>query len=707
MNSESVRIAVDIGGTFTDVVLETSDARFSCKVLTNLIAPEKAVMNGIHEILAASGISPGQITCFIHGTTLATNALIERKGAKTALLTTEGLSDLLEMGYEKRFDHYDLNIRNPAPLVDRCARYPIPERMASDGQILLPLSRDAVISAARLIQTDHVESVAIGFINSYVNPEHEQQAREILREELGAHIPISISSEISPEIREFERISTTCANAYVQPLMGSYLRRLESLLESEGITSPILMMASSGGLMSLDSAVKYPIRLVESGPAGGAILATYLSKNLDLPNIVAFDLGGTTAKICLIDSDGPQTARRFEVARSYRNLKGSGMPIRIPVIELVEIGAGGGSLARVDSLSRITVGPDSAGSDPGPVSYGRGGTEPTVTDANLVLGRLNAELFAGGKIRLDHEAAHAALATAVGDRLGIDSTLSAAGVSEILEENMASACRVHAIERGKNIRDFVMVSFGGGAPIHAARLAEKLGVRKIVVPAGAGVGSAVGFLRAPISFEVVRSSHDLVSNCDLSRIVDRLDEMYRDAYSVIRSAATGDSLRLRRFVEIRYVGQGHELRIPLPDGAPTRQTMETLRREFEVEYERQYGIEALTLECEIISWSLTLTTETFFQSPPFHRSPDQSRISAKTQESWDISSNGYLKYRLLDRSVVSTAEEIEGPALICEEQTTTVVPLNWTATCDAWGNLLLQRNESQQLSMVRGYGNEH
>jgi N-methylhydantoinase A len=459
-----IKLAADIGGTFTDIVLETTARRHSCKVLTTTAAPELGVLEGIEIVLQEAKVAARDVDVFIHGTTLATNALIERKGAKTAFITTEGFRDVVETGYEKRFDHYDLMIDKPAPLVPRTRRYTVRERLAVNGDVLVPLDETVIPDLARKLKEEKVSAVAIGFLHSYAHDAHEKRVRDILKPLLDDHVTICLSSEVSPEIREYERFSTTCANAYVRPLMSGYLARLRDELSRRGLKAPLFLMMSGGGLTTLETATRFPIRLVESGPAGGAILASTIARQCGLDEVLSFDMGGTTAKICLLSDGEPERARKFEIARAYRDMKGSGLPVRIPVIEMVEIGAGGGSIARVDKLGRITVGPDSAGSTPGPVSYGRGGTEPAVTDANVVLGKIDPAFFAGGKIPLDEAGAKQALQAAIGARLKLDGIWPAAGVTEIVEENMANAARVHAIERGKDIGQCTMIAFGGAAP---------------------------------------------------------------------------------------------------------------------------------------------------------------------------------------------------------------------------------------------------
>src|SRR5882757_4460985 len=491
---KKARLAVDIGGTFTDFALELGERRYSVKVLTTPRAPEEGVLAGIEQVLAQAHLSPADIDLIIHGTTLATNAIIERKGARTAMIVSEGFRDSIEMAFENRFEQYDIFMDKPAPLVPRDLRFGVAERLDGRGNVLIPLDEAAVAALVPKLDAAGVEAVAVGYMHAYLDGSHERRTRDILH----AHRPalsVTLASEVSPEIREYERWSTAVANAYVQPVMDRYLGRLDDGLRRKGFTCPLFMITSGGGLAALETARKFPIRLVESGPAGGAILAAALARQCGLDKVLSFDMGGTTAKICLIDHGEPQHSRTFEVARQYRFLKGSGLPLRIPVIEMVEIGAGGGSIASVDSLSRVNVGPD------------RGGAEPTVTDADVVLGRIDPGYFAGGSIKLSPDKAGVAVDKSVGAPLGLKRLDAAFGVSEIVEENMANAARVHAVERGKELQDRTMIAFGGAAPIHAARLAEKLGIRRVLVPSGAGVGSAVGFLMAPVAYEVVRSRY--------------------------------------------------------------------------------------------------------------------------------------------------------------------------------------------------------
>ena len=690
-----VKLAADIGGTFTDVVLEASGQRHSCKVLTTARAPELGVMAGIRRLFEESGVHAGEVGLIVHGTTLATNALIERKGARTALLTTQGFRDVLEMGFEKRFEQYDINIERPAELVPRPLRFTVAERMAADGSVLLALDEAAVERSAHAMLAAAVEAVAIGFLHAYRWPDHERRARAIVERVMGPRVMVCISSEVCPEMREYERFSTTCANAYVRPLMAGYLLRLRELLDAQALACPLLLMMSGGGITTLDQATRFPVRLVESGPAGGAILAAHLARECGLADVMAFDMGGTTAKVCLISGGEPERSRRFEVGRVYRNLKGSGLPLRIPVIELVEIGAGGGSIGRIDAMARITVGPDSAGAEPGPACYARGGAEATVTDANLVLGRIDGDKFAGARMPLDLEKSRVALVAGVGARLGMDAYWAAAGVSEIVEENMANAARVHAIERGKVIRNFTMIAFGGGAPLHAGRLAQKLGIRKVVVPAGAGVGSAIGFLRAPIAFEVVRSDRCLLSQCDAVVANVRLVEMHVEALDVVAPAARAcgvehEHIAETRMAELRYAGQGHELRIPLPAGDLDHASFAALGEAFEVEYERVYGLRVPGSEVELVTWALTLSTAPAAAGKAVLAPARGAADAAGRRAVWEPAQGRAAQFGLYWRFDLAADRRVAGPALIAEHETTTVVPAGWSARVDTLGHLVLE-----------------
>src|SRR6516164_5968928 len=600
------RLAIDIGGTFTDFAIEVGDQRHSVFLFNEPAAPEKGVLSGIDQILAHARLKPADISIIIHGTTLATNAIIERKGARTAMLVTEGFRDSIEMAFENRFEQYDIYMDKPPPLVPRDLRFGVRERLDGRGNVLLPLDEAAVTSLVPKLDAAHIEAVAIGYMHAYLDGSHERRTRDILL----AHRPdlsVTLASEVSPEIREYERWSTTIANAYVQPVMDRYLGRLDAALKQRGFSCPLLMITSGGGLTTIETARKFPIRLVESGPAGGAILAASLAHQYALDKVLSFDMGGTTAKICLIDEGEPQHSRTFEVARQYRFLKGSGLPLRIPVIEMVEIGAGGGSIASVDSLSRVNVGPESAGSEPGPACYGRGGSEPAVTDADVVLGRLDPDYFAGGSIKLDAARAVTAIDKAIGRPLGLRRLEAAFAISEVVEENMANAARVHAVERGKDLEARTLIAFGGAAPLHAARLADKLGIRRVLIPCGADVGSAFGFLRAPVAYEVARSRYvRLDDTFDTSLVNALFAEMRAEAEAVVAVGAPGARLIETRTADMRYRGQGHEITVDLPPGEFDAASRTTLAAAFGEAYASTYGRIIPGLDTEIMNWTLRL-----------------------------------------------------------------------------------------------------
>jgi N-methylhydantoinase A len=689
--ARQAKLAADIGGTFTDIVLEDGPERWSGKVLTTTHAPELGVIEGIGIVLAASGIRPEEITVFIHGTTLATNALIERKGAKTAFITTKGFRDIIEQGYEKRFDHYDLMIDRPVPLVPRTLRLEIAERLAANGEVLVKLDESAIKGLARTIIAEGVTSVAIGFLHAYAHDHHEKRVREVLAKHLPPEVTICISSEVAPEIREYERFSTTVANAYVRPLMASYLFRLRDRLKEMKLSAPLFLMMSGGGLTTLETAARFPIRLVESGPAGGAILASQIAAECALAHVLSFDMGGTTAKICLLTDGEPERARKFEIARAYRDMKGSGIPVRIPVIEMVEIGAGGGSIARVDKLSRITVGPDSAGSTPGPVCYGRGGSEPTVTDANLALGKIDPAYFAGGKIALDEAAAKSALQKNIGAKLGLKDVWPAAGVTEIVEENMANAARVHAIERGHDIASCTMIAFGGGAPLHACRLAEKVGVATIIVPKGAGVGSAIGFLRAPVAYEITKSAVVSLEDFDAERVNKLLATMTADARAVVAPALGKAKATVQIIADCRYVGQGHEIRVPVPVRKLTRADGAKLKAEFERLYEQVYGLRIPNQEAEAITWSVTVSSKAVKPKRAAKATHKATPKPRGKRTIYDPALGKQVQAPVYWRFDLKPGARIKGPAIIAEDETSTIVGANFRASVNSLGYIVLER----------------
>lgn len=684
------RLAVDIGGTFTDVVVESGNDRFSTKVLTTPQAPEKGVLDGANRILAESGIAPGSLDLAIHGTTLATNALIERKGARTALVTTDGFRDSVEIAYEHRFEQYDVYMERPTPLVPRYRRHVVPERIAADGTVLRALDEDAVKALVPVLQEQDVDAVAISLLHSYVNPDHEIRVRDILSAAL-PDVAITLSCEVCPEIREYERTSTACANAYVQPMMAGYLDRLRSGLQEIGVACPLLLMMSSGGVTTVETAMAFPIRLVESGPAGGAILALNIAAENNIGKALSFDMGGTTAKITLIDDYRPQLSRHFEVARMYRFLKGSGLPIRIPVIDMVEIGAGGGSIASLDELQRITVGPESAGSDPGPAAYARGGEEPTVTDADVAMGKIDPEKFAGGKVTIDPARAKEAVDRVVGGPRDMTTEIAAAGISEIVTENMANAARVHAIENGKETSDRTLIAFGGAAPLHAARLAGKLGVDRIIVPQGAGVGSAVGFLRAPIGYEVVRTRFMPLPQFDTAFVNDLFREMRAEAETVVRMGAPDETLAEVRTAFMRYRGQGHEIAVTLPTREYGPEDAAIFESAFDQEYRSLYSRVIPNLEIEILSWTLSLAIEQPLPEAVGSADEQYDPSPDGTRSVLDIDSGVMVDASIFHRDALRPGASVPSPAIIVEDETSTFVPNGFGATVNQLGQIVITR----------------
>ena len=687
----SVRLGADIGGTFTDIVLEVGAAMYSAKILTDYTAPEQPILDGITQLTAQAGLTPANLDIVIHGTTLATNALIERRGARTAFVTTEGFRDVIEMRTENRFDQYDLNLQLPTPLVPREDRFPVAGRIGAEGQELAPLDEAALEKVADQIAKGGYGSVAIGFIHSYMNPAHERRARDIIAARVA--LPISLSSDVSPQMRELERFNTVCANAYVRPQMADYLTRLQIRLGDMGATCPVFMIHSGGGLINVETAAEFPVRLVESGPAGGAIFAADIARRFGLDRVVSYDMGGTTAKICLIEDFAPKTARSFEVARTTRFAKGSGMPISIPVIEMIEIGAGGGSIAWVDGMGRIQTGPESAASEPGPACYQRGGDRPTITDADLNLGKIDPENFAGGAIRLSPEKAATAIQRDVGDRLSLGSEAAAFGICEVVDENMANAARVHAVENGKNIADNVMIAFGGAAPLHAARLCEKLGIDRCLVPPGAGVGSAIGFLRAPFGYEALMSKVTRLSRFHLASVNAMLADLKATAEGFVRTGTTSASTcDITAFM--RYVGQGWEIPVPLPDRPFAQEDVTALRDAFRDHYARFFGraIDGLDgLEIEVVTWSVKVQDER--PAPARHdlTTGHSTAAALRTRPIFDPSAGKALPSSVHDRAELPAGTRITGPAVIVEQETATIVTAPFDAVMQGDGSLLLIR----------------
>ena len=670
---QAIRLGVDIGGTFTDAVLEANGQRYSTKVLTTYGAPEDAILESMGQVCRKAGIQPDAIEQIIHGTTLATNALIERRGAKTAFITTKGFRDVIEMRTESRFEQYDLNLKLPDPLLPRNRRYVVEERISASGDVLIELDVAGCEALAKKLAKANYESIAIGLLHSYVNDSHEKQIADIFRQHMPS-VLVSLSSSVSPQMREYERFNTTIANAYIQPLMKAYLDRLKGRLQAAGADCPVFLMHSGGGIISLESAAAFPVRLVESGPAGGAIFAAEIAARHQLDKVLSFDMGGTTAKICLIQNHTPKTARVFEVARSYRFKKGSGMPISIPVIDMVEIGAGGGSLAHVDQLRQIRVGPESAGSEPGPACYGRGGERPAVTDADLIMGKLDPDNFAGGSIQLETGKSAAALNAHIGQILDMDATEAAWGLAEVVDENMANAARVHAIENGEDLSEYTMIAFGGAAPLHAARLCEKLGIARCLVPTGAGVGSAIGFLCAPFSFEANRSVFMPMRAFDAEQIKALFAEMEAEAAGFVRSCDGQADIALEYKIYMRYAGQGWEIAVPISAADASQPEASRFLARFEEDYKRLFGRTVQGMEAEITVWSVNAFTPT---AKPERVQDVAAKTPVESRQSrpcFDPALGQAVPAQIIARDMLATGSLVDGPALIVEDETTIVLP---------------------------------
>lgn len=692
-----MRVAVDVGGTFTDIVLERDDRRWSAKLLTTPATPETAVLQGIEELLGVAGLRWPDVSLLILGTTLATNALIERKGARTALLTTAGFRDLVEIGLEDRFAQYDIFLDKPQPLVPRPWRHGVTERVDARGQVLTPLDESQVIALAHELIAARIESVAVCLLHSYAYPAHERRIRELLQ----AHAPglwVSLSSDICAEIREYPRLSTVSANAYVQPQVSGYLRRLNDAARERGLRDEPFLMTSGGAIATLQTGVEEPVRLVESGPAGGAILAQHIAEQTGSARALSFDMGGTTAKICYIDDFEPQVSRSFEFGRVHRHLKGSGLPIRIPVIEMVEIGAGGGSIARVNHLGVVQVGPDSAGSAPGPAAYGNGGELPTVTDAHAVIGNVTPDRFAVGKVKLQPELAQRAVQAHLAAPAELDAPQAAQAIIDVVTENMANAARVHASELGKTAEEHTLIAFGGAAPLHAAALARKLGIERVIIPESAGVGSAVGFLWAPIAYQAVRSFHQRVDGIDHAAVQRLLDELTAGVDAVVRRAAPDTALTHKRVVFMRYSGQGHEIAVDLPDGPFDEAASARLAAAFAQRYAELYGRSLPHVAPEAVSWSVAAQAGQRRARPhdPIAAGQGTAARVAGTRPVYDAAQGRRIDIPVYERQSLDPEQTLTGPALVVEDETTTFVPPGFVARRSRLGSLVLDDTRAAQ-----------
>ena len=688
------RIGVDIGGTFTDLVWvdeATGSVRVG-KLLTTPKEPAQAVEQGIVTLLADAGSTPATVRTVIHGTTLATNALIERKGAKVGLLTTAGFRDALEIGREGRYDMYDLFIDPPASLVPRHLRLEVTERILADGSVLTPLDEAGARAAIDRLLAAGVEAIAVCLLHAYRNPVHERALVHLVGQ-MASHLAVSCSSDVVPEIREYERTSTTTANVYVMPLMARYLDDLERKIHDLGIRGNFYMMLSSGGIATPDTVKRVPVRLVESGPAAGALAAARMAGEANEPRMLSFDMGGTTAKACVIDRGEPLLAREFEVARADRFKKGSGLPIRVPVIELIEIGAGGGSIARVDRLGLLKVGPESAGADPGPACYGLGGTQPTVTDADLVLGYLDPAFFLGGRMRLDVNAARRAIEERVAQPLGLSLTDAAWGLHRVVNENMAAAARIHGIERGKDLRAYPLFAFGGAGPVHAWAVGRILKVPRVLVPFGAGAISAWGLLVAPLAFDFVRTASQRLDQADWIQVNRLFEEMEAEGREILKGAgiATAD-ITFRRTAEMRYVGQGHEVEVEVPRQTLGSASLGELTSRFETAYRTLYSRTPLGVSIEALNWRLVVMgprPDISMSASDPHTKTRLDPIKTK-RPAYFPEANGYVETPVYDRYRLVAGQRFEGPAIIEERESTTVIGPRARISVDARLNLLAE-----------------
>jgi len=689
---KTIAIGVDIGGTFTDVILldEAAGRVYSAKVLTTPEQPAEAVLAAVAQVLTLAEAGYAAVRTIVHGTTLATNAIIERKGAATALFTTRGFRDVLETRTELRYDLYDLFIEFPEPLVPRDRRIGLSERVRFDGQIETPLGAAELQEALRRLRSEQVEAIAVCFLHAYANAANEQAAARIIAE-AWPEVAISLSSQVLPEIGEYGRVSTTAANAYVQPLMSRYLAHLSEAFQRAGSRGAFFVMGSNGGSLSLELARQFPVRVVESGPAAGVSIATHFARRLGKPNVLAFDMGGTTAKISLITGGEPTRTSELEVARVRRFQKGSGLLLKAPAVELIEIGAGGGSIAHVDALGLLAVGPDSAGADPGPACYGRGGKAPTVTDADLLLGYLNADYFLGGKMRLNRDLAAAAIAASVAKPLALDTVAAARGIYEVVNDNMANAASVYAAEQGIDLRDFTLLAFGGAAPAHVCDVAERLGIAEVRIPLSAGVLSALGCLASPVSFDYVFGYMRELSQVDWKSVNARFGALAAEGRRHLAAAGIHDGITASFSADMRYLSQRYEVNVTLPGGELGPGLLGPLHEAFYAAYRQQYGREIREVPVETVSWRLTISgpRPELAALWPQHGDADLT-VKAKGQRPVLFAgAPAPVACAVYERSRLPIGATLTGPTIIEDHESTSVVPPGARATIDDLGMLVI------------------
>jgi N-methylhydantoinase A len=696
MSAADWRLAVDIGGTFTDVVLfDAASGRVVVdKTLTTPSAPLEGVRTGVRQLLAKAGVQPADITApIVHATTLITNALIEGKIGRAGIVTTTGFGDTLLIRNEHRYDMYDLQIEFPAPPVPRDRVVEIGERTDPHGVVAEAPAADALDAITEQLRAAKVDAVGVCLINSYANPANERIVAEHLRRELG--VPVCISSEISPQIREYPRMITTACNAATMPVIGPYLDELQKWLASEGFGGSVLMMLSNGGVVSADDAARAPIRLVESGPAAGALAGSWFARRLGEERLLCFDMGGTTAKSCLIEHGEPELTNTFEVARIYRFKKGSGFPVSVPSVDLVEIGAGGGSQARIDELGLLKVGPESAGADPGPACYGRGGTKPAVTDADLSLGLLDASFFLGGDMALDMDACTAALRS-VADPLGLSADDTAAGIHELVNQNMAAASRMHAVEQGADLRGITVLAFGGAGPVHACGVAELLESPRVVFPVNASVLSAFGTLVTPVRIDLARSMVRPMSSVDVAERDALLTELRDEGRRVLAAAGVAASdIRFRYGVDARYAGQGNEITIWVGEGDEWPVDYAQVVELFEADYRRIYGLTIPDVGVEAVTWRLSAYAAAAPVEPRTEVATGVGEVF-RTRPVRFSRGSAAVDTPVYRRTDLGLGQTIVGPAIVEERETTAVIRPGWTATVAADGSLVAERTAAQQ-----------
>lgn len=687
-----MKLGIDIGGTFTDLVLldeKTGELHFG-KTLTTYPNPADGIMKGTSELLQKTGLTANKLEALVHGTTLVTNAVIERRGAKTGFITTKGFEDTLEIGRELRYDIYDLFLTVPEPLVPRNLRLGVAERVDKNGNIIEAIDEAELAKViTHLAQKEKVESIGVCFLHSFTNPQHEQAVGKYLKAKF-PHIYFSLSSEVMPEIREYERSSATAMNAYVQPITTEYLNELERRMGDLGFAGNISIMISSGRLTTIAGASATPIQLLESGPAGGSMAGVFFGELTGNDDLFVFDMGGTTAKASLIRQREPEITNQFEAGRVKRFKKGSGLPVRIPVIDMIEIGAGGGSLAQIDGLGLLKVGPKSASSQPGPACYGRGGKQPTVTDADLVLGYLNEDYFLGGTMSLDKEAARAALKSEIADKLNITIEEAAMGIHRIVNENMANAARVHILEKGYDPRSFSMIAFGGAGPVHAFQVARLLGVRQMIIPVGAGVTSALGFLVSPMASEEIRSHVSLLENMDWAKVNQFLGEMEDKGFAFLANADIPKSqANVSRLVDMRYQGQGHEITVKIPNETLSKNSETEIAKLFEQEYLAKYGRSIEDVPIETVTWRVIVSGESPKLSPKQVVDSQNSEAYKGTRKVFLMNESTAIDCPVYDRYALNPSQKLEGPLIIEEMESTTIVGRQAKVRVDEYKNIII------------------